>query len=248
MRAYRLHPWDVTPEEAREIQRRLRKHVVLEDQFSEIQFIAGVDVAYSKTKKKAYAVAVLLAFPSLEVMEEAPGEAPVTFPYIPGLLSFREGPVILKALKNLKKWPDIILFDGHGIAHPARLGLASHLGLLLDKPSIGCAKSPLIGQFCSGELGYEKGSWVPLLEKGETIGAALRTREGLKPIIVSPGHRICIMTAIRIALACSNKYRIPEPLRQAHLRVRKTETEIETETKRRNRRDRPNRRDIRNDS
>jgi len=221
MRTYRPHPWNVSPEEAREIQQWLKKHVVCEDRVSEIRLIAGVDVAYSKAKEKAYAVAVLLAFPSLEIIEEAIAGAPVTFPYIPGLLSFREGPVALKALKNLKKGPDIILFDGHGIAHPAGLGLASHLGLLLDIPSIGCAKSPLVGEFCQEGLGYEKGSWVPLMEKGETVGAALRTREGVKPIIVSPGHRICIKSAIKVVLACSGKYRIPEPLRQAHLRVRR---------------------------
>jgi len=158
---------------------------------------------------------VVLALPGLEVVEEATARGKSPFPYIPGLLSFREGPLLMKAFRKLERKPDLVLFDGHGLAHMRRFGIACHMGLLLGLPAIGCGKSRLVGEH--GESGPRPGDWTPLRHEGRTVGAVLRTREGVKPIYVSPGHRIGLASAIRWTLKCLGRTRLPEPTRQAHL-------------------------------
>ena len=170
-------------------------------------------MAINEESGMARAAVVLLSYPELEIVERHVYEEPVRMPYIPGLLSFREIPCILGAFAQLKQQPDLVMVDGQGIAHPRRLGIASHLGLWLDLPTIGCAKSILIGHHAP--LGEEVGDWVPLHADGETIGAVVRTRAHVKPMIVSPGHRISLETSLRYVLACSKGYRLPEPTRQA---------------------------------
>ncbi len=207
-----LHPWDVTPEEAVALQEKLRGLVRVEADLGPVRRVAGVDVSFRK--ERARAAVVLLSFPDLEVVEQALAEVPVPMPYIPGLLSFREGPAVLAAFERLTLWPDLVLFDGQGIAHPRRLGLASHMGLFLDLPSVGCAKSRLCGHY--QEPGPDKGDWSPLHDSGEVIGAVLRTRPGTRPLFVSPGHRVDLETAVHYVLACTTRYRLPETTRQAH--------------------------------
>lgn len=163
----------------------------------------------------AYAVVVVLSFPALQVVETTFGSAPVTFPYVPGLLTFREAPAVLAACRQTRAEPDVLLFDGQGYAHPRRLGLASHLGLILDRPSIGCAKSRLVGRYA--EPARELGASTPLIDRGEEVGAALRTRPSHAPLFVSPGHRVSVATAVQIVLACCREGRfMPEPTRLAH--------------------------------
>lgn len=211
------HPWHVTPQEAYRIQEELAKRLVVENGFEEISSIAGADVAF--TKEEAYAALVVYSYPGLEKLEEVVAEEKARFPYIPGLLSFREGTVLLRTFEKVKTEPDLILFDGQGIAHPRGLGLASHMGILLAKPAIGCAKSRLLGEH--GFLGRTKGSVTPLSFNGELVGWVVRTRDGVKPIYVSPGHLVDFGTSISIVLSCTLRYRIPEPLRQADLLSRR---------------------------
>jgi deoxyribonuclease V len=208
-----LHEWNLEPEQAKALQRELAKRIIREDTFSEVHFIAGVDMAINEESGQARAAVVLLSYPELEILERHVYEEPIRMPYIPGLLSFRELPCILGAFALLKQQPDLVMVDGQGIAHPRRLGIASHLGLWLDLPSIGCAKSILTGHH--RPVGEEAGSWVPLHADGETIGAVVRTRTHVKPMIISLGHRISLETSIRYVLACSKGYRLPEPTRQA---------------------------------
>ncbi len=207
-----LHSWDVTPGEAAAWQQRLRPQVRLEPFAGPVRRVAGVDVSFRADRARA--AVVVLSFPALELVDQAWAEVAVSFPYIPGLLSFREGPAVLAAFARLALWPDLIIFDGQGIAHPRRLGLASHLGLFLDLPSIGCAKSRLCGEH--DEPGPARGDWAPLYHKGEVVGAALRSRPGTRPLYVSPGHRVDLETAIRHVLACCTRYRLPETTRRAH--------------------------------
>ena len=219
MRFTALHAWDVTPAEARAVQADLAGRVLLTDAMSldAIETIAGVDNAYIKEDGKtiACAVVVALAFPSHEVIETAVAWSPVTFPYVPGLLSFREAPAVLAACAELNAEPDVVLFDAQGYAHPRRLGLASHLGLVLDRPAIGCAKSRLIGQY--EEPARVFGAHTPLVDGGEVVGAAVRTRPRHKPLFVSPGHKVSVETAVAIGLACCREGRfLPEPTRLAH--------------------------------
>ena len=181
--------------------------------------IAGCDCAFTKDKKQIIAAIVVLKMDSFELIETAYAIAPVTFPYIPGLLSFREAPVCLAASKKLRTTPDCIIVDGQGLAHPRRLGLAAHLGLFWDVPTIGCAKSRLIGKY--EEIGKEKGRWEYLKDKNEVIGIVLRTRSNVKPVFVSPGNRGSLDDSVRIVLDCSTKYRLPEPTRLAHQTVAK---------------------------
>jgi deoxyribonuclease V len=195
------------------LQGKLRQRVLDKDDFGEIRRVAGVDVAFSQDKKTAIAGVVVFAFPSLGEMERVWAQVPLRFPYIPGLLSFREGPAIIQAFKKLKTPPDVVLFDGQGFAHPRRIGIASHMGLVLGIPSIGCAKSRLCGTF--REPGRKRGSWSPLHDRGELIGAVLRTRDGVKPIFVSVGHRVALSSAIRMVLECHDGTRIPKPTREA---------------------------------
>lgn len=217
-----LHRWDVTPDEARRIQQQLRGHLSLLDgvQLAEIRLVAGVDNGYTRraATTTAHALVVLLSFPDLQIVETQSASAPVTFPYVPGLLSFREVPAMLAAFRKLAGEPDVILVDAHGYAHPRRLGAASHLGLLLDRPTIGCAKRRLIGTY--DEPGPEFGARSPLRDGDEIIGAAVRTRPGHSPLFVSPGHRMSVDTAVAITLACCRGHFLPEPTRLADRLVR----------------------------
>lgn len=209
------HPWDVEPAAAIAIQKRLAPAVVRRDDVGEVQFVAGVDVGFEDDNTVTRAAVAVLRFPGLERHEQAIARLPTSFPYVPGLLSFREGPAILDALGRLETTPDLLLFDGQGIAHPRRLGIASHIGVLTNLPSIGVAKSRLTGR-PAGPLGEEKGAWQPLQVGDEVVGALLRTRSNVKPVYVSIGHRISLETAVEYVLACTTRYKLPETTRHAH--------------------------------
>ncbi len=210
-----LHDWTLTPREAVDLQRRLAARVIREDRLAPVRRVAGVDVAYDRRGRSgiARAAVVVLALPELSVVETVAWTVPVDFPYVPGLLTFREAPAAIAALARLDRRPDVLLCDGQGLAHPRRLGFASHLGLFLDMPSVGVAKSVLVGAYA--EPGPAKGDWSPLIDKGEVIGAALRTRAGVKPIFVSIGHRVSLPTAIALVLQCTTRFRLPETTRRA---------------------------------
>ncbi len=210
-----LHSWEVNPREAIQLQKELKKKISLKKSFNKVKIVAGADVSYYKNNM--IAGIVILKFPQLEIIEKKSSLSPVNFPYIPGFLTFREGPSLLEALKKIKIEPDVILFDGQGIAHPRRMGIATHLGLFLDKPTIGCAKSRLSGKYTS--VGEEKGDYTLLKEGEEILGAVLRTRRKVKPIFVSPGHKIDLSNSIEIVLKCIVKYRLPLPVREAHIFV-----------------------------
>jgi deoxyribonuclease V len=210
------HDWDLSWDEARRVQRLLAGQVSRTDDFGPIRTVAGVDLAYPRTVTGVVtgrAAVVVLAFPGLEVVEEHLVTRPVTFPYVPGLLSFREAPIALAALQGLRIRPDLLFVDGHGIAHPRRLGIASHLGVLLGLPTIGVAKSILVGR--AAEPGPLPGDTSPLLHGDEPIGTAIRTRPRSKPIYVSPGHRVSVEAAASLVLRCMRGYRLPEPTRLA---------------------------------
>jgi deoxyribonuclease V len=208
------HPWDLSLTEARALQLELASRVIARTPFDPegVRTVAGVDVAYEKGVARA--AVVVLRFPELEPVDRALVRVPVSFPYVPGLLTWREGPAVLAALEKLAAWPDLFIFDGHGLAHPRRIGLAAHMGVILDRPSIGCAKSRLIGTH--DEPGPAVGEWVPLRDGEETIGAVVRTRTRVKPVFVSIGHRVDLPTAIRFVLRCTRGYRLPETTRYAH--------------------------------
>lgn len=213
-----LHDWDVTPKEAAQIQRDLHDRLDLRDgiHLDDIRTVAGVDNAYSGRGRNAvaYAVVVVLSFPALEVIETQMAVQPVTFPYVPGLLSFREGPAVIAAFEQVQTVPDVVLFDAHGIAHPRRCGAATHLGMFVGLPSIGCAKSRLIGEF--DEPGDAFGDRAPLRIDDEIVGLAIRTRPGRRPLFVSPGNGVSIESAADIALACCRGGQfMPEPTRLA---------------------------------
>jgi deoxyribonuclease V len=207
-----LHPWDVTPEEAMAIQRRLAPLVVRDNRLGAVRLVAGVDAGFPGGLARA-SVAVV-RYPELDVVDVGVAEIPVSFPYVPGLLSFREAPAVLAAFGRLRTRPDLLIVDGQGIAHRRRLGIASHLGLLLDVPAIGSAKSLLVGRH--GPLGEEAGATADLIDRGEVIGRVVRTRRGVKPLYVSIGHRVDLDTAVHYVLSCCRRYRLPEPQRQAH--------------------------------
>ncbi len=206
--------WPQSADEAIAIQQELRKKVITTDQFGEVKQVAGIDVGFEADGTVTRAAVVVLTFPGLNVVERVLARKPTTFPYIPGLLSFREIPALLEALGQLKTTPDLILVDGHGTAHPRRLGIASHLGVLLDWPTIGVGKSRLVGSHA--EPGPEHGDWQPLIHYKETIGAVLRTRKGTNPLYISGGHRVSLPSAINFVLRCTTKYRLPETTRAAH--------------------------------
>ncbi len=212
MKYHALHSWDVAPEEAREIQNRLRAQVVRTDRFGTINTVAGVDIGLKEDTARASVV--VLNFPELQVVDSVVAESPVRFPYIPGLLSFREIPPLLIAFSQLQTEPDLVIVDGQGIAHPRRFGLASHLGLILDKPTIGCAKSRLWGRYEEPDL--EQGAYTYLTDKDEVIGAAVRTRTNVRVVYVSIGHRISLDSARTWTLGCCQGYRLPETTRHAH--------------------------------
>ncbi|MGD1700205.1 deoxyribonuclease V [Dapis sp. BLCC M229] len=204
-------PTDI--ETAINMQEKLRHQVIAEDQFGTIKYVAGVDVGYSNDDGMTQAAVAVLNFPELELKEQAIAQRPTSFPYIPGLLSFREIPAILDALEKLNIIPDILLCDGQGLIHPRRFGVACHLGVLVNIPSIGVAKSHYIGKHDS--VGLEKGNWQPLIDEEEIIGAVVRSRTGVKPIYVSTGHKISLKTAINYVLKCTPQYRLPETTRWA---------------------------------
>ena len=213
MKITQRHSWPTTVEEATIIQQQLQPEVITEDELGDIKYVAGVDVGFEEDGTVSRAAVAVLSFPELHRQEKAIAKCPTTFPYIPGFLSFREIPAVIEALEKINITPDLILCDGQGIAHPRRFGLASHLGVLIDIPTIGVAKSLFIGKY--EELPTEKGSWQPLLEKGEVIGAVLRSSTNVKPLYVSIGHRISLPTAIDYVLRCTPKYRLPETTRWA---------------------------------
>jgi deoxyribonuclease V len=213
MKALRLHRWNVTPREAARIQLRLRERVELKDRLPRIETVAGADVALDLRRGRAIAGVIVYRFPEMAEIERVSAERRLTFPYVPGLLSFREIPVLLKAFARLRHAPDVIFYDGHGYAHPRRFGIACHLGVLLERPTIGCAKSILVGT--AEEPSRKAGAWAPLVDHGEVVGAVLRTREAVKPVYISQGHRISLERAIELARAVSDGFRIPKPTREA---------------------------------
>lgn len=208
------HAWDVIVDEAVGIQQRLRAHVVTSDAFGPIERVAGVDIGFEDEGQTTRAAVAVLRFPELTLETYTISRRPTSFPYIPGFLSFREVPAALDALAQLDTRPDMLLVDGQGLAHPRRLGVACHLGVLANIPSIGVAKSLLIGRFAPPR--DERGAWTPLVDKGEVIGAALHSRVGTKPLFISSGHRISLQSAIDLVMACTTRYRLPETTRWAH--------------------------------
>jgi deoxyribonuclease V len=217
MRARSLHPWNVNYRDAIRIQEKLRADISLINSTWAIRYVVGTDVSYSRKGDAGIAAVVAFSYPDLEILDETIAVGKISFPYIPGLLSFREAPLLIQAFRNLRHLPDVVLYDGQGIAHPRSFGLASHMGLLLNVPSIGCAKEKLVGAF--GDVGLPRGSTTPLTMGGKTVGAVVRTRTGVKPVFVSPGHRIDLETSIEVVLKTCRGFRLPEPLRRAHLLV-----------------------------
>jgi len=214
MRLHIRHPWQLTPDEAVSLQKELR-HEIIADRpidIDRIRLVAGVDVSVKNGRSQA--AIVVVTFPDFQPVETVLAQGPTPFPYIPGLLSFREGPVLQEAFEKLQAEPDAFLFDGMGIAHPRRIGIASHMGLWLQRPTVGCGKTRLVGRHAA--LPEEKGASAPLIDKGETIGVALRTRTGTNPMFISPGHLADIRTATDLVMRCTPKYRLPEPIRMAH--------------------------------
>ena len=205
--------WNVTPREAVRLQLAWRERVESDDRFGPLQYVAGADMAFDPETNLAFAGVIVYRLPELEEVERRMARRKLRFPYVPGLLSFRESPVLLAAFARLRIQPDVILVDGHGLAHPRRFGIACHLGLLLDTPTIGCAKSNLVGE--AAEPGARAGSTSPLIDKGETVGVALRTRDQVRPIYVTIGHRVSLESAVRIVGQCTDGFRIPKPTREA---------------------------------
>jgi deoxyribonuclease V len=208
------HRWDVTPKEAIAIQQRLREQVITEDQLGPVRLVAGVDVGFEQDNTITRAAVAVLRFPELDLHEQAIARLPTSFPYVPGLLSFRETPAVLEALGQLQPLPDLLLCDGQGMAHPRRFGIACHLGVLTGIPAIGVAKSRLTGHH--QEVPDERGAWQPLMDRGQIIGAALRTRPGTAPLYISIGHRVSLESAIRYVMDATTRYRLPETTRWAH--------------------------------
>ena len=219
----KLHTWNLSYSQAREVQRGLAGKVHFTPLATSPKTVAGIDCAFSKDGRRILAAVVVLKLPELELIETASAVRKVTFPYIPGLLSFREAPVCIAAVERLASPPDLFIIDGQGIAHPRRLGLAAHLGLFFDRPTVGCAKSRLTGDFEEPPPG--KGAYTFLKAQSETIGAVVRTRTGVKPVFVSVGNRCVLDDAIGIVLACTIKSRLPEPTRLAHQAVAKLKLE-----------------------
>ncbi|HET9531966.1 MAG TPA: deoxyribonuclease V [Blastocatellia bacterium] len=223
MQYKKLHDWRVSPTEAVQIQKRLRGQVRLQPLEAPVSLVAGCDISFNKFSDMVYAGIVVLRLPALEVADHAAVVTRTEFPYIPGLLSFRETPALLEAWQKLSVEPDVIMLDGQGLAHPRRFGIACHVGLLTDRPSLGCAKTVLVGKY--EEPGEQAGSHTPMIHKGEEVGAALRTRDRVAPVYISPGHLIDLPGAIEVALRSVRgypekpRYRIPEPTRLAHLLV-----------------------------
>jgi deoxyribonuclease V len=224
MQVLKLHEWGVSSARAKEIQLSLAKRVVAENGVIDPRLVAGIDISSPDAQGVARGAVVVVSYPELSIVEIEIAQDKITVPYIPGLLSFRESPLILAACEQLSNIPDLVLIDGQGIAHPRRLGLASHVGLFLGLPTIGCAKSILCGQH--QRLAEEAGSHAELLDNGEIIGAALRTKSRVKPIYVSVGHKIDLVSALNWVINCCRGYRLPEPTRLAHLAAGGTLTSV----------------------
>lgn len=207
------HSWGLTPREAIDLQKELAGRIKLENGVKEVSLVAGADVHFPEKGRTRAAVA-LLSYPDLALVESRVVEGEVSFPYVPGLLAFREAPILLEAFSGLSKDPDLVLLDGQGLAHPRRMGLACHMGLYLGVPTIGCAKSRLCGEHPEPDI--ERGSWTELVDNGEVIGSVLRTRDGVKPLYVSPGYLVDFEAARKWTLECCRGYRLPEPTRLAH--------------------------------
>ena len=214
VKIYYQHEWEVSSREAIAIQKRLCKHIIRTDQLGNVDYVAGLDVGFEKGGRRVRAAVAVLRYPQLKLHEYSIARMQTAFPYIPGLLSFRELPSILAALEKLEQQPDLILCDGQGYAHPRRFGIACHLGLLTDIPAVGVGKSRLLGKH--SPLEEERGKWQPLIDNGETIGAVVRSRTGVKPIYVSTGHRLSLETAIHYVMTCVTRYKLPETTRWAH--------------------------------
>ena len=213
-----MHDWNLAPKEAVQLQRELAGKIVIGGQPGQMDIIAGIDISMQLFGKTGYAGVIVFSHPKLDIIEEAFACGPIPFPYVPGLLTFREGPLIEEAMTKLKTRPDLLIFDGQGIAHPRHMGIAAHMGLKLNIPSIGCAKSRLFGQY--SEPAPTRGSSTPLTDgEGRQIGVVLRTRDNVKPVFVSPGHMVGIEESACIIMSCTGKYRIPIPTREAHIRV-----------------------------
>lgn len=214
MNVYRFHSWNLTPQEAIRVQEQLRAKVIARGCVPSVALVAGADAAFDLRAQRIFAAVVVLAFPSMEPVETALHQERLSFPYIPGLLSFREAPALLHAFEKIRHDPDVVFVDGHGLSHPRAAGIACHVGVCLDKPTVGCAKSLLVGTHRA--LGISQGATASLRDAhGRVIGMVVRTRNRVRPVFVSVGHRIGLAQAVRLTLACGKGYRIPEPTRQA---------------------------------
>lgn len=209
-----LHGWNLSPQKAIQLQQQLRERVRIIPLTAPVETIAGADISFNKYSSRVYAAIVVVELSSLNIIEEACAVSETTFPYIPGLLSFREIPALLEAWEKLKMEPDAVMLDGQGIAHPRRIGIAAHFGLFVDRPTLGCAKSVLVGKY--QEPLALRGAWTPMVHHDEPVGAALRTKSNVGTVFVSPGHRLDVTAAIDITLQCNGGYRVPEPTRRAH--------------------------------
>lgn len=212
-----LHPWDVSPQEAIAIQQTLRSRIQLAPIDRPIRYVAGADISFNRGSDVFYAGFVVFRYPDMKLCGHSLAITKATFPYVPGLLSFRELPALLECWRQMPLQPDVILLDGHGIAHPRRMGIASHFSLWVDRPTVGCAKKLLVGMH--GTLGQEAGSQTIIYDRHETIGVALRTRDRIKPMYISPGNLLTLDDALHITQHCVRRHRMPEPTRLAHLLV-----------------------------
>lgn len=214
MKLTQLHSWNIRPDEAIALQKRLAAGLVYDRplDLSTVRLVAGVDV--SVKDNVSHAAVVVLKFPELTPVETVTATQPTPFPYVPGLLSFREGPVLVEAFAKLEHEPDVLIFDGMGRAHPRRIGIAAHMGLWLQKSTIGCGKTLLVGKYIEPDAA--RGSYTPLNDHDEVIGVTLRTRDGVKPVFISVGHLADLDTSVELVMRCTTRYRLPEPIRQAH--------------------------------
>ncbi len=221
-----LHSWNIPPKEAIDLQRRLASQVVLKPLPEKITLIAGADVGYSQRHNTAVAALATYTFPALEFRELVQLYDEISYPYVPGLLSFREVPLIAQTFQLLQEKPNVVLCDGQGIAHPRGLGLASHLGLWLNLPTVGCAKTRLVGRH--GKVGPKKGQYCSLMHRNNRVGVVLRTRAKVKPLYVSPGHLAEVDSSRKLVVRCCLKYRLPEPIRKAHLTAQREVAKLES--------------------
>jgi deoxyribonuclease V len=224
MKVYSFHEWELNQAEAIRIQEELRAKVIPHGRLSSPALVAGADAAFDRQAERVFAAVVVLTFPTLKLVETVVHQERLSFPYIPGLLAFREAPALLRAFEKVRHDPDVVFIDGHGLSHPRAAGIACHIGVCLDKPTIGCAKSLLVGTYRAP--GLSRGSDRPLYDaNGRALGAVVRTRDRVKPVFVSVGHRIGLAQAVRLTLACGKGYRIPEPTRQADLAAEQAKRE-----------------------